>query len=68
MDITAVLERAELTQRQLAEKLGIGQASISKWRKNGIPLDRVVEVEAATGIPRHDLRPDLFGRLKKRAA
>lgn len=43
---------------ELARRLGIAQPSVSAW--NRIPAERVTAVEAATGIPRHKLRPDLF--------
>ena len=42
----------------LARGLGIAQLSVSGWRR--IPADRVVAVEALTGIGRAHLRPDLF--------
>ncbi|WP_024508639.1 molecular chaperone TorD family protein [Bradyrhizobium sp. ARR65] len=44
---------------QLARKIGIAQPSVSNW--NRVPAERVVAVEAATGVPRKVLRPDLFG-------
>ena len=44
---------------ELARRLGISQPSVSSW--NRVPAERVVAVEAATGIPRHRLRPDLYG-------
>jgi TorA maturation chaperone TorD len=42
----------------LARKLGISQPSVSNW--NRIPADRVVTVEALTGVSRNLLRPDLY--------
>lgn len=42
----------------LARKLGISQPSVSGWTR--IPADRVAAVEAATGVSRSELRPDLF--------
>lgn len=42
----------------LARQLGIAQPSVSNW--NRIPSDRVLAVEAATGINREVLRPDLY--------
>ena len=42
----------------LAQKLGISQPSVSNWTR--VPAERVAVVEAATGIPRDILRPDLF--------
>lgn len=45
---------------QLARKIGISQPSVSTWTR--VPAQRVIAVETATGIPRNDLRPDLYER------
>jgi len=45
--------------RQLADKLAITYQAVRKWRQ--IPVERVFDVERATGIPRERLRPDIFG-------
>jgi DNA-binding transcriptional regulator YdaS (Cro superfamily) len=42
---------------ELARRLGIAQPSVSNWTR--IPAERVREIEAATGINREMLRPDL---------
>lgn len=42
----------------LARRLGISQPSVSNWSR--VPADRVVAVEAATGVDRAVLRPDLY--------
>ena len=42
----------------LARKIGIAQPSVSNWSR--IPAERVSAVEAATGLDRSVLRPDLF--------
>lgn len=44
---------------ELARRLGIAQPSVSNW--NRVPAERVAAVEAATGVARAILRPDLFG-------
>lgn len=44
---------------ELARRIGIAQPSVSNW--NRVPAERVSAVEAATGISRAILRPDLFG-------
>lgn len=44
---------------ELARRIGIAQPSISNWSK--VPAERVQAVEAATGVVRAVLRPDLFG-------
>jgi len=46
-----LLEKANLTQVALAKRLGIRQPSVSDWGRNGIPLKRLDEISAATGIP-----------------
>jgi len=46
--------------RALAEKIGISQPSVSNWAR--VPAERVAAVEAATGISRAALRPDLFAQ------
>jgi TorA maturation chaperone TorD len=43
----------------LAQKIGISQPSVSNWSR--VPADRVVSVEAVTGVARDVLRPDLYG-------
>ena len=43
----------------LAQKIGISQPSVSNWAR--VPAERVVAVEAATGVARGTLRPDLYG-------
>jgi TorA maturation chaperone TorD/DNA-binding transcriptional regulator YdaS (Cro superfamily) len=43
----------------LARKIGISQPSVSNWSR--IPAERVLAVEAATGVDRSALRPDLYG-------
>ncbi len=44
---------------ELARQIGISQPSVSNWTR--IPADRVVAIEAATGVNRAILRPDLYG-------
>jgi TorA maturation chaperone TorD len=44
---------------QFARQIGISQPSVSNW--SCIPAERVISVEAATGVDRSVLRPDLYG-------
>ena len=46
---------------QLARKIGIAQPSVSNWSR--VPAQRVIAVEAATGVSRKQLRPDLYSEL-----
>ena len=43
---------------ELARQISISQPSVSNWIR--VPADRVVSVEAATGVDRAVLRPDLY--------
>lgn len=50
-----------------AAALGIDNPSvIANWRTRRVPAERVLDVERATGISRHDLRPDIFGAAPAR--
>jgi len=42
----------------LAEFLGLSVQAVSQW--NEVPPLRVLDVEKATGVPRTELRPDLY--------
>lgn len=42
----------------LAKALGISSPAISQWSR--VPSERVIAVEAATGVDRAVLRPDLY--------
>jgi DNA-binding transcriptional regulator YdaS (Cro superfamily) len=51
-------------QGATARLLGVAQPSVWRWiaRAKPLPAEHVLAVEAATGISRHDLRPDLYPR------
>lgn len=47
---------------KLAASIGVAQNVVSNWRKRGkVPAEHVLAIEAATGVSRHLLRPDVFG-------
>lgn len=50
---------------ELARRLNIAPQSIQQWTV--IPAKRLVDVERVTGIPRAELRPDLFGPAEQAA-
>jgi DNA-binding transcriptional regulator YdaS (Cro superfamily) len=69
----SALENAmgELSQTAFAERIGNGasQQLVSYWMKTGrVGGGYVLAVEAATGISRHELRPDIFGVEPSQAA
>jgi len=59
------------TQRALAEKLGVSAQALTGWMLRGQPpATRVLAIEAATGVSRHELRPDIYppeDKVKKEA-
>lgn len=42
----------------LAKAMNLSYQAIQKWRR--VPAERVHDVERASGVPRHLLRPDLY--------
>jgi DNA-binding transcriptional regulator YdaS (Cro superfamily) len=49
---------------RLAEALDVQPSAISQWAK--VPPERVLEVERITGLPRYELRPDIYGAAPRR--
>lgn len=45
-------------QASLGRALGITSQAISQWKR--VPVNRALAVERLTGIPRHELRPDIW--------
>ena len=44
----------------LAKIAGVSPMAVSYWKIRGIPAHQVLKVEQATGISRHELRPDIY--------
>lgn len=66
MDIRAIIKKAGGPAR-VARLLGFkSHTSVLRWEK--VPYDRIIPLEAATGIPREELRPDLFKRTTAQEA
>jgi len=64
--LRSYLRTKNLTQADLAHRLGLKQPSVNRWFKRGrLPPDRVREVEAATGIPAEKLCPEIFRKLRR---
>lgn len=50
-------------QLPLAKAIGASQSTVWEWLKRsprGVNAEWVLRVEAASGVPRHLLRPDLY--------
>lgn len=44
----------------LAKIVGVTPMAVSYWKVRGVPAHQVLMIESATGVSRHDLRPDLY--------
>lgn len=64
MDMTALDKAVSVagSQLALAGLLGIKAPSVSGWYdRKRVPAERCIAIEMATGVSRHELRPDVFG-------
>lgn len=46
------------SKNDFAMRLGVSAQAISQWKT--VPPLRVLQVEQLTGVPRHELRPDIY--------
>ena len=62
--VVALRRAVELagSQSALARIVGVSQQAVFKWIRRGkqLPPEHVLAVEAATGVSRYDLRPDIY--------
>lgn len=61
--LAKAIERAG-SREALGRLLGISRQAIWKWHQ--VPARQIIAIEKATGVPREQLRPDLY--RKPRAA
>lgn len=47
----------------MARLTGVTRQAVQHWARNGVPANRVIKIEKATGgeVTRYELRPDLYG-------
>ncbi len=55
-----LLKERGLTMARLAAAFDIEKSSVLYWARKRVPAERVLDVERITGIPRHQLRPDIY--------
>ena len=66
MNGIALLRSQRGLMAKTARALGITRSAVAQWRV--VPADQVIAVEAASGIAREDLRPDLYRAAEQAAA
>jgi DNA-binding transcriptional regulator YdaS (Cro superfamily) len=68
--LSRALAAYEGNQSRFAAAIGTSQQLVSYWIRNGkvLPAEHVLKTEEATGISRHELRPDLYPREQANAA
>ena len=50
------------------ERIGVNQSNVGAWltknesKRVKIPANRATQLERLTGIPREQIRPDIFGK------
>ena len=47
----------------LARIAGVTPMAVSYWKVRGVPAHQVLRIESATGVSRHELRPDIYPDL-----
>lgn len=70
MSTTTPFEALELalakagSQAEIARIAGVSTTAVWKWVQSSkrVPAEFVLKIEAATGVSRHDLRPDIYPR------
>ena len=45
---------------ELARRIGLARQAVQQWQ--AVPAHQIIAVEKATGVPREELRPDLYRR------
>ena len=63
MSIEALKQAIQVAggQTKLARLIGSTQGHVSQWLRRGkVPAEKVLQIEHATGVARHLLRPDVF--------
>ncbi|MFU1599688.1 MULTISPECIES: Cro/CI family transcriptional regulator [Alteromonas] len=54
------VEAAGGTQKLLAQKLGITEQAVGKWKDRKIPVMRAIQIESTIGVSRFVIRPDIY--------
>lgn len=67
-NLVTLLKNRDLRLIDLARKLKVDKATVSRWAADKVPSARLADIERETGISACDLRPDLASVFKSREA
>lgn len=72
MDLKTYLERHDVTQAELARRIGVTPSFVSQWitGHRPIPAEKAIPIEEATGgaVKRYESRPDIYPPAEYAAA
>lgn len=54
------LKDKKMSMADIARSLSVQKSTVTRWFQRQIPPERAHAVERVTGIPVHELRPDLW--------
>ncbi len=62
MNAISVAIKLFRSRAALARRVGVTGEAVRKWERKGVPVGRVLAIEAATDhrVSRHELHPDLY--------
>jgi DNA-binding transcriptional regulator YdaS (Cro superfamily) len=58
MDAMETIRASRGLGAKITRELGLSRGAVSQWPR--VPAERVIDVERITGIPREELRPDIY--------
>lgn len=61
-DLQAAIKERGLRLTQVADAIGVDKSVVTRWCQRAVPLNRVAQLAAVTGIPPEAIRPELFIR------
>lgn len=64
MTLYTLIRSVNVSPAELARRIGVDRANVSRWNCGRVPLDRVEDISRATGIPALMIRPDLMSLVR----
>lgn len=58
--------KSEGSLRAVAARLGITPQAIAQWPRKGPRAEHVPLLEEMSGVPRHEIRPDIYGPSRRK--